>query len=285
MWSIPFIIVKHCCLLRTRYSFAVATTVDKGLLLLQALAAEETSTGAPVTNTWLAEHLNLDQAQVSRMLNALAAQGLAEREPDSRGYRVGPRYFDVGAAAMHTGALAKLRPVVRGLLHAWHEPAWLSVLSRAQVLTVQAEPSQWFPYFPVRVGAMTPAWCSGPGRALTQDISREDLAALLRDETFVGGGPGAVRDPLELYERNLESAKMIAVVADSEFEHDVVEFSAPARCDQLAMTVAVSVAVPKHRIADRTMAISTSVAEAARRVTSLLSAASPIAPKAGRPAP
>lgn len=285
MWWVTFIIVKHCCLLRTRYSFAVATTVDKGLLLLQALAAEESRTGAPVTNTWLADQLNLDQAQVSRMLSALAAAGLAEREPESRGYRVGSRYFDIGAAAMRVEMLAKVRPVVRGLLHAWHEPAWLSVLSRGQVLTVQAEPSQWFPYFPVRVGAMTPAWCSGPGRALTQDLSREELTTLLRDETFVGGGPGAVRDPLELFERNLQSAKMIAVVADSEFEHDVVEFSAPAQCDQLGMTVAVSVAVPKHRISGRTTAIATSVAEAAQGVTALLRAASPIAPKAGRPAP
>lgn len=241
----------------------MATTVDKGLLLLQTLAAEESRTGAPVTNTWLADQLNLDQAQVSRMLSALAAAGLAEREPESRGYRVGSRYFDIGAAAMRVEVLAKVRPVVRGLLHAWHEPAWLSVLSRGQVLTVQAEPSQWFPYFPVRVGAMTPAWCSGPGRALTQDLSREELTTLFQDETFVGGGPGAVRDPLELFERNLQSAKMIAVVADSEFEHDVVEFSAPAQCDQLDMTVA----------------------EAAQGVTALLRAASPIAPKAGRPAP
>lgn len=263
----------------------MATTVDKGLLLLQALAAEEARAGAPVTNTWLAEQLSLDQAQVSRMLSALAAAGLAEREPDSRGYRVGPKYFDIGASAMHTEALAKARPVVRGLLHAWHEPAWLSVLSRTQVLTVQAEPSQWFPYFPVKVGAMTPVWCSGPGRALTQDFSRDELATLLRDETFVGGGPGAVRDPLELFERNLNSTKMTAVVADSEFEHDVVEFSAPARCDQLDMTVAISVAVPKHRIADRTSVIATSVADAAQRIRSLLSSASPIVPKAGRPAP
>lgn len=126
MWWVTFIIVKHCCLLRTRYSFAVATTVDKGLLLLQALAAEESRTGAPVTNTWLADQLNLDQAQVSRMLSALAAAGLAEREPESRGYRVGSRYFDIGAAAMRVEVLAKVRPVVRGLLHAWHEPAWLS---------------------------------------------------------------------------------------------------------------------------------------------------------------
>lgn len=132
---------------------------------------------------------------------------------------------------------------------------------------------------------MTPAWCSGPGRALTQDLSREELTTLFRDETFVGGGPGAVRDPLELFERNLQSTKMIAVVADSEFEHDVVEFSAPAQCDQLDMTVAVSVAVPKHRISGRTTAIATSVAEAAQGVTALLRAASPIAPKAGRPAP
>ncbi|MBN7552321.1 IclR family transcriptional regulator, partial [Mycobacteroides abscessus subsp. abscessus] len=39
----------------------MATTVDKGLLLLQTLAAEESRTGAPVTNTWLADQLNLDQ--------------------------------------------------------------------------------------------------------------------------------------------------------------------------------------------------------------------------------
>ncbi|MEE6170301.1 MULTISPECIES: IclR family transcriptional regulator [unclassified Mycolicibacterium] len=263
----------------------MVTTVDKGLLLLQALATEETNTGAPVTNTLLADRLGLDQAQVSRMLNALAAAGLVERYPDLRGYRVGPELFGLGAAALHTDMLAKVRPVLRGLVRTWREPAWLSVLSRQQVLTVQAEPSQWFSYFPVRVGALTPAWCSGPGRALTQHFSLDRLTVLLQDETFVGGGPGAVRDPLELFKRNLEAAKLAAVVADSEFEHDVVEFSAPARCSRLNMTVAVSIAVPKHRIDDRITAIAASVAEAARLITSMLSVSTPVAPTVARRAP
>ncbi|MUL81637.1 MULTISPECIES: IclR family transcriptional regulator [unclassified Mycolicibacterium] len=263
----------------------MATTVDKGLLLLRALAAEETGNGAPVANARLAERVGLDQAQVSRMLNALTAAGLVERETDSRGYRIGPELFGIGGAAVHADALAKVRPVLRGLLHAWREPAWLSMLSRGQVLTIQAEPSQWFPYFPVRVGALTPTWCSGPGRALTQDFSRDELTTLLQNEIFVGGGPGAVRDPSELFERNLESAKQVAVVADSEFEHDVIEFSAPVRCSRLDMTVAVSVAVPKHRVTGRSTAIATSVAEAARLVTSILSTASPAVPTGDRPVP
>lgn len=263
----------------------MVTTVDKGMLLLHALAAEEASAGVPVTNARLAERVGLDQAQVSRMLNAFIAAGLVERDSETRGYRVGGELFGVGAAAVHVEVLTKVRPVLRGLVHTWREPAWLSLLSRGQVLTIQAEPSQWFPYFPVRLGALTPAWCSGPGRALTRDFSRGDLAALFEGEIFVGGGPGAVRDPIELFERNQLSAKAITVVADSEFEHDVVEFSAPARCEQLNTTVAVSVAVPKHRIGDQARAIAASVAEAGKLITSTLSTASPTAPRAGRPAP
>ncbi|OBC12045.1 IclR family transcriptional regulator [Mycobacterium sp. 852013-50091_SCH5140682] len=260
----------------------MATTVDKGLLLLQALADAETNSGGPVTNIRLAERLHLDQAQVSRILNALAAGGLVEREPDSRGYRVGPALFGMGAIAGHAEALKQVRPILRGLLRTWHEPAWLSVLSRSQVLTVLAEPSQWFAYFPVQAGALTPVWCSGPGRALTQGFSRDELAFLLKDELFVGGGPGAVRNPLELYERNAESNLQDAVVADSEFEHDVVEFSARAVCDQLGATVAVSIAIPRYRIAGRTSSMAESVSKAAERITSILLDSNPIGPTGDR---
>ncbi|MGW3660041.1 IclR family transcriptional regulator [Streptomyces sp. NPDC005151] len=261
----------------------MTSTFDRGLDLLDAiLAAEVGATGYP-GNAQLAEQLGLDQAQISRMLKDLGSLGLVERDGQGRGWRVGPGYFALAAAAGDAGLLRTARPLLRGLVSRWHEPAWLSVRSREVALTVEAQPSHWSSSVAATPGAVTPVWCTGPGRALLLDHSEQELTELLGEVEFVGGGPLAVRDVPALAALNAADRAAGIVVADREFEHDVVDFSAPVRDGSGTIVAALSIAVPRFRLDGRSAEIADSVRSAAQALE--VRASSRAGRTVGRPTP
>jgi len=242
----------------------MTTTFDRALALLDTIVTAELGPGGYPGNVQLAERTGLDQAQISRMLKVLASAGLIERAGPARGWRAGPGYFALAAASGDRQLLREARPLLRSLVARWHEPAWLSVQAGAVALTVAAESSHWGAYVAAAPGAMTPIWCTGPGRALLLDHSGQQLSELLGQVEFVGGGPRAVRGVAMLAERNAAARDAGVVVADREFEHDVVDFSAPVRDAAGTIVAALSVAVPKFRLVHGPDQVAASVAEAAR---------------------
>lgn len=242
----------------------MTTTFDRGLALLHSvIEAELGSVGYP-SNAQLADRIGLDQAQASRMLKDLAAQGLVQRDEQARGWRIGPMYFALAAAAGDRHLLVSARLLLRGLVARWHEPAWLSVLSQNTALTVEAQLSHWSSNVAATVGARSPVWCTGPGRALLLDHSEAELAQLLADVDFIGGGPRAARDIATLARYNAADRTEGVVIADREFEHDVIDFSAPVRNESGSIVAALSLAVPRFRLPAGPAEIAASVREAAR---------------------
>ncbi|MYS80564.1 IclR family transcriptional regulator [Embleya scabrispora] len=262
----------------------MTTTFDKGLALLHAvLAAELGSAGYP-GNVRLAELIGVDAAQASRMLKDLAALDLVERDEQGRGWRIGPGFFALAKAAADRHLLVAARPPLRGLVARWHEPAWLAVPSQGMVLTVESQLSHWSSYVAAAPGALTPIWCTGPGRALLLDHSEQELAALLGDVEFVGGGPRAARDIATLAAYNATARADGVVIADREFEHDVVDFSAAVRDGSGAVVAALSLAVPRFRLAGRSAEIAASV-KAAAAALEVRAAAGRATQRADRPDP
>ncbi|MFE6487263.1 IclR family transcriptional regulator [Streptomyces sp. NPDC057757] len=242
----------------------MTTVFDRALTILDMVIAAELGPGGYPGNVQLTEQTGLDQAQVSRMLKVLASAGLIERTTPVRGWRAGPSYFTLAAASGDQELLRQARPRLRSLVARWHEPAWLSVRADILALTVAAEPSHWSAYVAATPGARTPVWCTGPGRALLLDHSDRQLTELLGHVELIGGGPRAARDVGKLAARNAEARAFGVVIADREFEHDVVDFSAPVRDADGVMVAALSVAVPRFRLADRQDEVASSVVEAAQ---------------------
>ncbi|MFI6284649.1 IclR family transcriptional regulator [Streptomyces sp. NPDC051018] len=261
----------------------MTTTFDRGLALLDAILEAELGSAGYPGNAQLADSIGLDQATVSRMLKDLAALGLVERAGRAPGWRIGPGYFALAAAAGDRDLLTGARPLLRGLVARWHEPAWLSVRSGGMALTVEAQLSHWSSYVAATPGARTPIWCTGPGRALLLDHTEQQLAELLDGVEFTGGGPRAARDVAALAAYNSTDRAAGVVVADREFEHDVVDFSAPVRDGSGAVVAALSLAVPRFRLAGRSAGIAESVAGAARALE--VRAGGREGRRAGRPGP
>jgi IclR family KDG regulon transcriptional repressor len=224
-----------------------ATSLRRGLAILEVLAAEE----EPLGVVRIAELIDREKSQVSRTLATLAEHGYVERDPGSRGYRLGQHLFGLAARAAPAHLLELAPPLLRALVEEFGETAHLSMLDGARVLTLVSES----PVSAIRAsgwsGRELDVACTSAGRALLFDHDRARLDALFAGAALPGAGPNAPRTVAELW-RRLEAARRDGrALADEESEAGLVAAAAPVRDFRGAIVAAVNVSGPKFRLGPR----------------------------------
>src|SRR5687767_6784883 len=91
--------------------------------------------------SWIAQRLGREKSQVSRALRALEGEGMVERDPVTRRYRLGWRLFALAARSQQARLVQVSAPFLRRLATAFDEDAHLCVLRGDQVLTLVSMPS------------------------------------------------------------------------------------------------------------------------------------------------
>ena len=256
-----------------------ATSLRRGLAIVEVLAEHGASSGESLGVVRIAELVGREKSQVSRTLKTLAETGFVERDPDTRGYRIGWRVFALAARAGEPRLLAQALPVLRGLVAELGETAHLSVLDGAEVLTVLSEA----PPSAIRAagysGRTVAVACTSSGRALLFDHDRPGLDALLAVTGLVRLGPNAPRTAAELW-RRLERARELGyAIVEEESEVDLVAVAAPVRDFRGRVVAALNVSGPRFRLGPRLDKAGQTVAAACAE----LSAALGDAGAAGRP--
>ncbi len=199
----------------------------------------------------IAQLVGREKSQVSRGLKALAAAGFADRDPDTRSYRLGWRLFALGARAGDARLLQAAGPVLADLVTRTGETAHLSVLDGIEVLTLLSE----MPAASVRAsgwqGRRAPASCTSSGRALLFDHSPEELEQRFAGRDLAPGAPNAARSVHELHERIAAERGRGVAVSREEFEVGLVAVAAPVRSANGSIVAAVNVSAPKFRLGAR----------------------------------
>jgi IclR family KDG regulon transcriptional repressor len=236
-----------------------ATSLRRGIAILEVLAADE----QPLGVVRIAELIGREKSQVSRTLATLAEHGYVERDPATRGYRLGQHLFGLAARAAPARLLELAPPLLRGLVAELSETAHLSVLDGARVLTLASEMPRSAIRASVRGGRELDAACTSAGRALLLDHDRPRLEALFAGTALPPAGPNAPRTVAELW-RRLEAARRDGrAFADEESEAGLVAAAAPVRDFRGAIVAAVNVSGPKFRLGGRLEEAGDAVAAAA----------------------
>src|SRR4051812_42273313 len=116
-----------------------ATALRRGLDILLAVGGPEATAAGGLGVVRIAELVGREKSQVSRALKTLLETGLVERDPGTRAYRLGWRFYAMAAGAGDARLLAAARPVLHALVARIGESAHLSVLDGTDVLTVLSE--------------------------------------------------------------------------------------------------------------------------------------------------
>src|SRR5215213_8066780 len=182
------------------------SSLRRGLSALELLAHADGRDDAGLGVVDVARLLGVDKSQASRTLRALADHGLAERDPASRAYRLGPRVFAYAALVSERRLLRTAPPVLERLVNALGERAHLSVLDGPAVLTLLSHSPRHTVQAAGWAGRTVPAYCSAAGRALLIDHAPAALRALFDGVELMPRGPNTVASLEGLIERVQKAA-------------------------------------------------------------------------------
>lgn len=219
------------------------SSLSQGLTLLDVAADRERTGRGGFNGSRLAEHTGLERSRVSRLAQELTELGFLEKD-EVQAFRLGPASFAL-AACRHEPWLRSARAELRALASAFGVSARVSVRERERVVLLRYETGVGLAEASVFPGMVTPAWCTGAGRALLWDLDDAALAAVCAEVEFIGvGGPRAARSASEVAALLRRDRPAGVVVAVEEFEQAVTEWAVPLRGVRGDIFAAISVAGP-----------------------------------------
>ncbi|MFC7343843.1 IclR family transcriptional regulator [Saccharopolyspora griseoalba] len=217
------------------------SSVQRAMDVLRALGS------GPLRVQSVAEALGKEKTQVSRTLKVLSEGGFVERDPDTMEYRLGWQLFALAGGASDSRLLQQASPVLRDLVRALGEAAYLTVLSGGAAVTVLAErpgralqANEW-------IGRPSPLHCTASGRALLMGMPDEEAEALLAAQP----GQGTELAPRTAAEalRRLRAERAAGCgVAAEESEPGLVAVAAPVRDFRGEVIAAVNISAPAFRL-------------------------------------
>ncbi|NLX06669.1 MAG: IclR family transcriptional regulator [Phycisphaerae bacterium] len=241
-------------------------SLDRGLQLLEYIAEQE----RPVRLTEMARLLEVEKSSAYRLVNTLATRGYVRQEPESSGYLLDERVFDLAgrlAGRRRLGDLARRHLVC--LARETGETAHLGVLGDRAVVLVDHEFGSHAVGVTSRSGSSEPLYCTALGKALLAGMTEDELRTAVRSETLKRHTERTVTTYGQLAEET-------GSVMRTGLARDWEEYRAGVRC--LASPVfdfrsriigAIGISGPKERIDEQAM---TDHGERVRREALALSA-------------
>lgn len=219
---------------------AGGATLGRALDILDLLGGDEATANGGLGVVRIADLLGREKSQVSRALKTLSARGFVDRDPETREYRLGWRFYGLAARTGRSRLVVLAPPILRELVASLGETAHLSVLEGAHVLTLLSVPSPRLLQASDWSGLRVPAHCTSAGRALLLDEDRESL-----DARFSGMRTRRAIDELE---RHLGRARQNGyAVVNGGFEPGLVGVAAPVRDFRGFIVAALNVSGPEFR--------------------------------------
>ena len=228
-----------------------------------------------------------DKGQISRVLGTLATTGLVDRDPKTRKYSLGHRFYSLSMRTREAHLALQAESRLSELVAQTQETAHLNVLRGGRVLTIKTivaadavRRSGWD-------GVLSNAGITASGRAM--------LAGLTDSEIELWWQEHALDDPLPILSIDLpkpaepinpktrrakkparslrafmallQETRDLGYALSDEFQSGIVDAAAPVRDSSNLVVAALSVGASKDRIGDQTDQLGQLVSAAALRLS------------------
>lgn len=259
----------------------------RDLEVIEALSIAEAFTQGGLGVNRVAEITGRDKGQISRVLRTLEISGLVDRDPKTRKFSLGHRFYSLSMRTREAHLALQSESRLAELVAQVQETAHLNVLRGGRVLTIKTivaadavRRSGWD-------GVMTNAGITASGRAM--------LAGLPDSEIELWWNEHALDDPMPVVKddlpkpaepinpktkkgrkpaKNLKAfLKLLQQVRDQgfaiseDFQPEIVDAAAPVRDASNLVVAAISVGTSKDRIGDQTEQLGQIVSAAALRLS------------------
>jgi DNA-binding IclR family transcriptional regulator len=259
----------------------------RDLEVVEVLSSAEAFTLGGLGVNRVSEITGRDKGQISRVLGTLAASGLVDRDPKTRKYSLGHRFYSLSMRTREAHLALQAESRLSELVAQTQETAHLNVLRGGRVLTIKTivaadavRRSGWD-------GVLSNAGITASGRAM--------LAGLTDSEIELWWQEHALDDPLPILSIDLpkpaepinpktrrakkparslkafmallQETRDLGYALSDEFQSGIVDAAAPVRDSSNLVVAALSVGASKDRIGDQTDQLGQLVSAAALRLS------------------
>lgn len=241
--------------------------VQRAMRLLDFLAGG----GETTQLSRLARQLDINRVTLARLLDTLEHERMIERVSVGGGYRVGPRFLAMAAAALGDRDLLRLaQPLLARLAAETQFSAHLAVLSGNEMVYLLQELPNTLLVSNIRVGSRVPAHFTAPGRILLAGVPAKVRRSLLGKGPLASATEHTPASHAELDRMIAEDQARGCAWSLSGYEQGVNACAAAVR-DRLGQVIAaISVAGPDSRFdARNSVAVQKAVIGAARLLSQM----------------
>ncbi|MDP3762412.1 MAG: IclR family transcriptional regulator [Ramlibacter sp.] len=243
------------------------STTVKALQVLSALADSEEPRGVAE----LSRQLGFSKSNTFRILATLASQGFVRSVGDAGRYSLTLKIWELGVRVIDRHPVRRVaRPHMKMLFNQVDETILLSVLDGADVLYIEKIEGEHPVRASARVGWRASAWRTASGKSLLAFQPEETVASIAEAQAGSDAFPELLKELREVRERGF-------AMSINGSRPGVNSVSAPVWGTDRMPVAALSVSGPAERFShDRMLSLSTSVMNAATRLSESLGASSPV---------
>lgn len=221
-------------------------SVERALHIIEALAEY----GEPMHLADLSARVNLKPSTVHRLLGTLMLRNFVTQDEHSR-YKLGLKLFYIGKAATYAMDIKNIAaPFMQELLKKCNETVNLAILDQGEVVYIDQLESNNMVIVRMfaRVGSRGPAHCTGSGKVLLADLSRNSLSNYLASADLKKFTGNTITDP-DMLTRELEQVASNNYALDLEEREEGVRcVAAPIKNHENRVIAAISVSGPSMRM-------------------------------------
>lgn len=188
-----------------------------------------------------------------RLLQTLIGRGYVVQDGASKGYVLGPRFFQIGSAYLEGSDLASLaRPHLETLRDEVGETAYLVIYSQGEIVQLCKADGKQTVSASIRPMVREPAYCTATGKVLLSGLESDALEKYFDGVELHAYTPQTVTDRAELL-REIERVRKNGYALDvEEFVPNLCCLSVPVQGNGQAdgnggFVAAISIAMPKTR--------------------------------------
>lgn len=221
-------------------------TLDLALNILLCFTKEKTSWGARE----LAKELGISHANVYRILSTFEANRFLVKDPETKKYSLGIRFWELGLLsydAMNVGKL--LRPVLQRLMEATSESVMVTSLDTNQGLTLEVlEPDNVVRYT-VTVGSRAPLYVGASYRSILAFMPEEKVEQIIA-QGLVQYTPKTMTDP-EVLRADLATIRETGIArSEGEYTPDIIALAVPIFHYNGKIMGSLTISGPTYRMTD-----------------------------------
>ncbi len=243
------------------------STTVKALLVIEALSVSEEPRGVAE----LSRQLGYSKSNTFRILSTLASQGFVRSHTETGRYSLTLKIWEQGVRVIDRQPVRRVtQSHLKNLFLQLNETVLLSVLDFPEVLYIDKMEGEYPVRASARVGWRAPAWRTASGKSMLAYEPDEVISKIVEDGLFPAEDLPALRKELEDVRQRGFS------MSYNGSRPGVNSVSAPIWGPDALPVAALSVSGPAERFTpERMLSMSTSVMNAATRVSESLGAAAP----------